>query len=197
MRRCSWSEINEKMRTYHDEEWGVPVFDDTKQFEFLTLEVMQCGLSWNTVLQKREIIRAAFEDFAIDTIAAYDECDINRILAINGMIRSPRKIKAVIANAGAVRQVQQAFGTFSEYLWHFTQGNVVTYKEHEEGRIPPKNKLSERIAKDLKRRGFTYVGPVTIYSHLQACGIINDHSKECFRRAILTKNRKPVRVNDE
>ena len=179
MNRCPWCLINDLEIKYHDEEWGVPVHDDRKQFEYLMLEVMQCGLSWDTVLKKREIFRACFDNFNFDKIAGYTETDIVRILNTPGVIRSRRKIEAVISNARCIQQIRKEFGSFSEYLWSWTNGKTLLYRGHELGNVPASNALSDRIGKDLKKRGLKYIGSVTVYAHLQACGIINDHVKEC------------------
>ncbi|MCH5192753.1 MAG: DNA-3-methyladenine glycosylase I [Oscillospiraceae bacterium] len=179
MNRCPWCMINELETKYHDEEWGVPVHDDIKQFEFLMLEVMQCGLSWDTVLKKREIFRSCFDGFDYDKVAEYSEQDIERIMNTPGVIRSRRKIEAVINNARCVQRIREEFGSFSDYLWSRTEGKMLLYKGHELGNIPASNELSDRIAKDLKKRGMKFIGSVTVYAHLQASGIINDHIKDC------------------
>ena len=179
MSYCRWDYTSDENKIYHDTEWGVPLHDDRGQFEFLTLEVMQCGLSWGLVVKKREILRSCFENFDFDSIAGYDEADIERIMSTEGMIRSVRKIKAVISNAQAFRQIREEFGTFSDYLWAFTDGKTILYNKHADGWIPASNGLSEKVSGDLKKRGFKYVGPVVIYSHMQACGMINDHDADC------------------
>lgn len=186
MTRCPWCLINDLEIKYHDEEWGVPVHNDRKQFEYLMLEVMRCGLSWDTVLKKREIFRACFDYFDFDKIADYSEADIERILNTPGVIRSRRKIEAVIENARCIQQIRKEFGSFSDYLWGWTNGKTLLYRGHELGNIPASNELSDRISKDLKKRGLKYIGSVTVYAHLQACGIINDHIKErdCYQRLI-------------
>ena len=181
MERCGWCLCNEKMVKYHDEEWGVPVHDDRKQFEYLMMEAMQCGLNWNMMIQKREVFRTCFDDFDFDKVAAYDEVDIERILGTEGMIRSRRKVEAVIHNAQCFQKIQTEFGSFCEYIWSFTKGKTYLYMGHQKGGIPASNGLSNRVSADLKKRGLKYMGPVTVYSHLQACGIINDHWKGCFR----------------
>lgn len=188
MKRCEWCLCNDKMITYHDEEWGIPVHEDRKQFEFLMMEVMQCGLNWNMMIQKREIFRHCFENFDYEKIACYKEEDINRILAAEGMIKSRRKIDAVINNAQCFLKIREEYGTFSEYLWSFSKGKTILYLGHQKGNIPSKNGLSDRISKDLKKRGFRYLGSITVYSHLQACGIINDHVKECVRYEYIADN---------
>ncbi len=181
MERCAWCLCNEKMIKYHDEEWGVPLYDDQKQFEFLMMEVMQCGLNWNMMIQKREIFRECFDEFAYWKVAEYTEEDVRRILETEGMIKSQRKIRAVIHNAQCFLKVQKEFGTFSAYLWGFSKRKMIRYMGHQKGDVPAKNGLSDRISQDLKKRGFKYLGSVTVYSHLQACGIINDHAEGCFR----------------
>lgn len=179
MSYCSWDWSTALDIRYHDEEWGVPVHDDRKMFEHLMLECMQCGLSWELMLQKREIFRACFDGFDYDKIAAYDEADERRILGTEGMIRSLPKIRAVINNARCYRRVREEFGSFCDYLWAYTDGKTIVYRGHGDGRVPVSNYLSEKISRDLKKRGFKYIGPITIYSHLQACGLINDHGSDC------------------
>lgn len=178
---CSvWAGMNDAMQTYHDTEWGIPVHDDRKMFEHLMLECLQCGLSWDLMLKKREIFRQCFDQFDYDRIAGYDEADVERILNTEGMIRSPRKIQAVIKNAKCYQAVREEFGSFCDYIWNFSGGKTILYSGHDEGtNIPVSNGLSAAIGKDLKKRGFRYVGAITIYSHLQACGVINDHDKDC------------------
>ena len=186
MSNCDWAAINEANRRYHDTEWGVPVHDDRQMFEHLSLECLQCGLSWDLMLKKREIFRRCFDGFDYDKIAAYTDSDLDRILQAEGMLRSPRKIRAIVSNARCFRAIRKGFGSFCASLWAYSDGKTIIYRGHEDGAIPVSNALSERIAKDLKKRGFQYVGAVTIYSHLQACGIINDHDKTCpCRRRIL------------
>lgn len=181
MERCKWCLCNEKMIKYHDEEWGVPLHDDRMQFEFLMMEVMQCGLNWNMMIQKREIFRECFNGFDYQRVAAYNETDILRIMDREGMIKSRRKIEAVIHNARCFLKVREEFGSFSDYLWKFSRGNILLYAGHQKGQMPARNSLSDQISKDLKKRGFKYMGSITVYSHLQACGIINDHVESCFR----------------
>lgn len=181
MKRCAWCMMNEKMIRYHNEEWGVPLHDDRKQFEFLMMEVMQSGLNWNMMIQKREIFRKCFDAFDYEKVAAYGEPEIQRILSTEGMIRSRRKVEAVIQNARCFLDIREEYGSFSEYLWGFSDGKTILYDGHGDGQIPARNALSDRVSKDLKKRGFKFLGSVTVYSHLQACGIINDHQKDCFR----------------
>ncbi len=181
VRRCPWCEGSPAMIAYHDDEWGYPLHDDRLQFEFLMMEVMQCGLSWSLMIRKREIFRICFDGFDFDLVAAYSEADVVRILGTPGMIRSRRKIEAVIHNARLFQDVRRECGSFSSYLWAFTDGRTILYDGHDAGALPARNALSDRISADLKRRGFKYLGSVTVYSHLQACGIVNDHRKDCFR----------------
>jgi len=169
------------MLRYHDTEWGVPLHDDVKQFEFLMMEVMQCGLSWGLMIKKRGIFRECFASFDYDKVASFGEEDIERIMGTPGMIKSRRKIEAIIHNAKRFQDVRREFGTFSSYIWGFTKGKTYLYQGHGKGMHPAKNGLSDRISKDLRSRGFKYLGSVTVYSHLQACGIINDHVESCFR----------------
>lgn len=196
--RCGWCLCNEKMIKYHDEEWGVPVHDDGKQFEFLMMEVMQCGLNWNMMLQKREIFYKCFDRFDYEKVAGYTETDIRRILETEGMIRSRRKIEAVIHNAGCFLKVREEFGTFSRYLWGFSGGKMILYMGHQKGQIPARNRLSDEISKDLKKRGFKYLGSVTVYAHLQASGMVNDHWEGCFRyRQVMGEEENVVRKRRE
>lgn len=183
---CDWKSSSENMQKYHDEEWGVPIHDDRKQFEFLMMEALQCGLSWQTILNKREVFRSCFDDFDFDKVARYGEPEIEHIMNTLHMIRSERKIRAVISNAKCFQEVRNQYGTFSDYLWQYSNGKTIIYKGHSEGQIPVSNGLSKMIADDLKGRGFKYLGAVTVYAHLQACGIINDHGAdcECYRKIV-------------
>lgn len=176
MSYCDWDKSSELNTRYHDLEWGVPLHDDRGQFEFLMMEVMQCGLNWTMMINKREIFRVCFD---YDRIAGYGEGDIERIMNTEGMIRSRRKIEAVINNARCFQDIRREFGSFDEYLWEYSKGKTILYNRHADGYIPVSNGLSDMISKDLKKRGFKYLGTVTIYSHLQACGIINDHDRNC------------------
>ncbi len=178
---CAWADNNGLNRIYHDEEWGVPVHDDKRMFEHLMLECMQCGLSWDLMLKKREIFRACFDGFDYDMIAAYTARDVERIMNTEGMIRSRGKIEAVINNAARFREIRAEFGSFCDYIWAYSGNKTILYSGHGKagGKIPVSNALSGKISRDLKKRGFKYVGAVTIYSHLQACGIINDHDESC------------------
>ncbi len=179
MGHCDWAFASEADKIYHDSEWGVPVHDDRLMFEHLSLECLQCGLSWGLMLKKRDIFRQCFENFDYDKIAAFGDEDVRRIINTEGMIRSERKIRAIINNACRYRQIREEFGSFCNYLWAYTEGKTILYRGHAGGAIPVSNGLSLRISKDLKKRGFKYIGAITVYSHLQSCGIINDHALDC------------------
>lgn len=180
MERCGWCCDNGIMQKYHDEEWGFPLHDDRKHFEYISLEVMQCGLNWNMMLQKREIFRKCFAGFDYVQIAEFTEQDVERILNEEGMIRSRRKIEAIIGNAKAYLKIIGEFGSFDKYIWAFSGNESLVYLKHHRGQWEARNELSDRVSKDLKKRGFKYLGSVTVFSHLQACGIINDHSPNCY-----------------
>lgn len=179
--RCKWCLGNELLLDYHDREWGVPLHDDKKHFEYLTLEVMQCGLNWLMMLKKRNVIRICFDDFDYEKVALYSEKDIQRIMQTDEMIHSERKIKAVINNAIKYKGIIEEYGSFDKYIWSFTGGKTYIYKKHLEGQTESCNELSDIISKDLKRKGFKFLGSITVYSYLQSAGIINDHSADCWR----------------
>ena len=189
---CDWGLDPVNMK-YHDKEWGVPLHDDRGQFEYLMMEVMQCGLSWGLMMKKRETFRACFDNFDFDRIAAYNESDVDRILNTDGMIKSKRKVEAIIHNARLFQKIREENGTFSEWIWSFSDGKTILYNGHEKGDVPVSNGLSDRISKELKKRGFKYLGTVTVYSHLQACGIINDHCDECPCYKRINSNNPTVR----
>ncbi|MBQ7633658.1 MAG: DNA-3-methyladenine glycosylase I [Alphaproteobacteria bacterium] len=199
MAYCDWGKSSELNIRYHDEEWGVPIHDDIRQFEYLMLEVMQCGLNWQMIINKREIFHKCFDGFDFDKIATYTEEDVARILNTAGMIKSPRKIAAIIHNAQCFRKIRAKFGSFDAYLWNYSGGKTILYDKHNDGYIPVSNGLSALISKDLKKRGFKYMGDIIIYSHLQACGIINDHDKSCPRYHYIIDNFPTVskRTDDE
>ena len=182
------------MKVYHDTEWGVPTHDDRVHFEFLMLECLQCGLSWQTILNKRDILRMCFDNFDYNKIASYTPDDVQRIMNTEGMIRSQRKIEAIIKNAKLFISICKEFGTFSEYIWGYTNNKTILYKGHERGRLPAKNSLSEEISKDLKKRGFSYLGPVTIYAYLQSCGLVNDHGCNCSRYRHIIENYPVIKL---
>lgn len=187
MEKCNWCKDGGLNEEYHDKEWGIPLHDDRKQFEFLMLEVMQCGLSWSLMLKKRETFRKCFDNFDFDKIAAYDEEKIQSIMETPDMIKSIRKIRAVISNASAFQKIREEFGSFDEFLWNYSNHKTIVYRSHQKKWVAS-NELSDEIAKELKKRGFKYLGSITVYSHLQACGMINDHEEKCFQyQRILDK----------
>ena len=179
--RCGWCVGDALYEAYHDEEWGVPVYDDATLFEFLILETFQAGLSWITVLRKRENFRNAFDNFDYKKIADYNQEKVDTLLQDAGIIRNKLKVNATISNAQAFIKIQDEFGSFSDYIWQFTDGkpikNAVTnYKD-----APANTKLSNTISKDLKKRGFKFIGTTVVYAHMQATGMVNDHEVTCFR----------------
>ena len=188
MTYCHWDHTSQINKHYHDQEWGVPLHDDLKQFECLSMEVMQCGLNWNIIINKREIFKRCFDGFDFDKIALYTDRDIDRIMKTEGMIKSIRKIEAVINNAKCFQKIRWEFGSFDAYLWAYSGGKTILYDKHDQGYIPVLNGLSKTISQDLKKRGLKFLGPVVIYSHLQACGIINDHDKDCPRYRYINEN---------
>ena len=193
-----WPYANKEEEAYHDLEWGVPVKDDdTHMFEHLSLECLQCGLSWNYVLMRRPLFREVFCGFDIDRVAALDDQDRERILSTDGMLKNRRKVAAIIKNAGATQRVQEEFGSLCAYFWGFTEGKTLVFEGHPEGTWCAHNPLSAYIAKDLKRRGFSFVGPTTIYAHMQSTGIICDHFKDCERFEYLTSTYPCLYVRED
>ena len=173
--RCNWCNLKNQLYVkYHDEEWGMPLYDDKKLFEFLILEPFQAGLSWETVLMKRENFRQAFDNFDIDKICNYEETKILELLQDASIIRNRRKMEASIANAKVFREIQKEWGSFSNYIWHFTNGEVI-YEVNKTC-----SELSDHVAKDMKKRGMKFIGTTIIYSYLQAIGVIYSHDTECF-----------------
>jgi len=179
--RCSWCGNDPLYVAYHDTEWGVPVYDDAKLFEFLILETFQAGLSWITILRKRENFRKAFDKFNYKKIATYNKDKFEELLQDAGIIRNKLKIKATISNASAFMEIQHEFGSFSNYIWSFTKGKPLLNKWKNLHEIPATTELSDTISKDLKTRGFKFVGSTVIYAHMQATGMVNDHITTCFR----------------
>jgi DNA-3-methyladenine glycosylase I len=179
--RCPWPSDIPIMIKYHDKEWGVPVHNDKKLFEFLLLEGFQAGLSWLTILNKRENFKKAFDNFDYNKIAKYDKRKINSLLKNEGIIRNRLKIESAVTNAKAFINVRKEFGTFDKYIWGFTNGKPVINKFKSLKDIPARTELSDTISIDLKKRGFRFVGSTIIYAHMQATGMVNDHTKDCFR----------------
>jgi len=181
--RCKWCVGDPLYQKYHDEEWGVPVYDDAILFEFLVLETFQAGLSWITILRKRENFRIAFDDFNYKKIAVYSEDKIQELLQDAGIIRNQLKIRAAVSNATAFQKVQQEFGSFSNYIWKFANHKPIDNHPKTTSDIKATTPLSDEISKDLKKRGFKFVGSTVIYAYLQATGMINDHVEDCWKRA--------------
>ncbi len=180
-KRCTWAGKDPLYIEYHDTEWGVPLYGDDKLFEFLILETFQAGLSWITVLRKRENFRKAFDNFDYQKIANYDDQKFEELLQNAGIIRNKLKIKATISNAVAFMEVQKEFGSFSKYIWGFTGGKPIKNKCTSMSQVVANTPLSDKISKDLKKRGFKFVGSTVIYAHMQATGMVNDHTTDCFR----------------
>jgi len=180
--RCKWAEgVSLDYIQYHDREWGVPVFDDRLQFEFLILEGAQAGLSWSTILNKREGYRKAFADFDVEKVARFTEKRIEKLLQNPGIVRNRLKVRSAVSNAKAFLAVQQEFGSFSEYIWGFIDGRPIQNHFKKNNDIPATSPESDALSKDLKRRGFKFVGSTIIYAHMQATGLVNDHVVSCFR----------------
>lgn len=180
--RCGWVPLNKPTYLkYHDEEWGVPIHDDAKMFEFLVLESFQAGLSWEIVLNKRENFRAAFAHFDFERVAGFDEAKVQELLQDKGIVRNQLKIRAAINNAQRYLDVIEAFGSFCTYFWSFSDGKPIQNHFKTLADIPTSTSLSDTISKDLKKRGFKFLGTTVIYAHMQAVGMVNDHLVECFR----------------
>ncbi len=187
LKRCAWASDDPLYQRYHDEEWGVAVHDDKTRFEFLILEGFQAGLSWLTILKKRENFRAAFDDFDASTVANYDETKVASLLQDAGIIRNKLKVNAAITNARAFLAVQEEFGSFDTYCWQFVKGKPLVNHWGSYKQVPATTKLSDSFSKDLKKRGFKFVGGTIIYSYMQATGMIMDHTTNCFRYKELTQ----------
>lgn len=178
--RCDWAK-NDLAIKYHDAEWGIPQHDDRKLFEFLILEGAQAGLSWDTILRKRENYRTAFDDFDYKKIALYDEEKQAELLQNEGVIRNRRKIKSAVNNAKAFLKIQKEFGSFDKYVWNFVNGKPIVNKRKSASEVPASTTISDAISKGLKKRGFNFVGSTIMYAFMQACGLVNDHLTNCFR----------------
>lgn len=178
--RCSWCEKDDLYRDYHDNEWGKPVYDDDKLFEFLVLETFQAGLSWYTILKKRENFKVAFDNFDYKKIANYSEEKVQELLLDAGIIRNRLKVRGTILNAIAFMEVQKEFGSFSNYIWSFTGGKPIENNRQSLKEVPATTPLSDEISKDLKKRGFKFVGSTVVYANMQATGMVNDHVADCW-----------------
>ncbi len=180
--RCAWCEKDDLYRNYHDNEWGKPVYDDPTIFEFLILETFQAGLSWYTVLAKRENFREAFEEFDIQKVANFTDEKTISLCENPGIIRNKLKIKAAVTNAQAFIKVQEEFGSFSEYIWGFVDGKPIDNQPPSLSEVPATTEISDNLSKDLKKRGFKFVGSTVVYAHMQATGMVNDHITDCWTR---------------
>ncbi len=181
-KRCGWCLCSDLYKEYHDKEWGVPVYDDQKLFEFLILETFQAGLSWITILKKRDNFRLVFDDFDYKKVAQYQEDKIQELMLDAGIIRNQLKIRAAVSNAVAFMKVQEEFGSFSKYIWQFTDGKPIDNKRQSLKEVPATSPLSDEISKDLKKRGFKFVGSTVVYAHMQATGMVNDHVEDCWKK---------------
>lgn len=179
--RCTWALSNEKEMLYHDKDWGVPCHDDQELFAMLVLELNQAGLSWSTILNKMETFYEAFDQFDIEKVASYDEAKFEELMQNAGIVRNRLKIRAAINNAQRILEVQKEFGSFDAYIWSFTDGKVCQHHISDISEVPANDELSDKISKDMKKRGFKFVGTTVIYAYLQAIGIVNDHVMNCFR----------------
>jgi DNA-3-methyladenine glycosylase I len=195
-KRCEWCGGDPLYIDYHDNEWGNPVYDDQRLFEFLVLEGAQAGLSWITILKKRENYRKAFHGFDIDRIAHYNEIDINRLLANSGIVRNRLKIESAIRNARGVLDIQGEYGSFNSFLWRYVDSVPIQNEWISMEEIPAKTALSEIMSVDLKKRGFNFVGPTICYAFMQAVGMVNDHTTDCFRYQQVKKLKFPARAMD-
>jgi DNA-3-methyladenine glycosylase I len=190
--RCGWNSFEDELyRVYHDEEWGVPVYDDRKIFEFLVLESAQAGLSWSTILRKRENYRKAFAGFDPVKVAAFETRHVEILLGDAGIIRNRLKIEAAVNNAQRFLDIQKEFGTFSKYIWGFVGGRPIQNRWKTVKELPVITPEAETLAKDLKGRGFKFLGPTVLYAHMQATGMVNDHTVECFRHKQVSKMKSP------
>ncbi|MBD3169541.1 MAG: DNA-3-methyladenine glycosylase I [candidate division Zixibacteria bacterium] len=181
IKKCDWCVGNPLMEHYHDTEWGVPLHDDRKLFEFLVLDAMQAGLSWQTVLNKRENFRKAFDNYDIEKIARYRQPKIEKLLQDKGIIRNKMKVNSAVTNAKAFLKVVDEFGSFDEFIWGFVDGKPIVNKWKTMREIPAESEESHRMSKELKRRGFSFAGPTICYAFMQAAGMVNDHIVSCFR----------------
>jgi len=180
--RCPWTSDDELMIKYHDEEWGKPVHDDKKLFEFIVLESAQAGLSWRTILHHREGYRKAFANFDFNKVAKFTSKDVEKLMNDTGIIRNKLKIEATINNAQKFIEIRKEFGTFDKYIWSFVNGKPIINKFKTLKELPARTKLSDKISMDLKKRGFKFMGPTIVYAHMQATGMVNDHLTSCFRK---------------
>ena len=180
--RCAWCGNDELYQKYHDEEWGKPVYDDDTIFEFLILESFQAGLSWMTILRKRENFKKAFDNFNYKKIAKYSDDKIEELMQNSGIVRNKLKILATITNAQKFMEIQKEFGSFSNYIWAFVDGKPIVNQPKTLKEVPATTEISDKLAKDLKKRGFKFMGSTVVYAHMQATGMVNDHVNDCFTK---------------
>jgi len=185
MNRCKWANGDMLMEQYHDTEWGVPVHDDTKLFEFLILDTFQAGLSWKTILHKREAFRAVFDNFDAEKIVNYDEEKIQILMNDKNIVRNEKKIRATVTNAKAFLEIKKEYGSFDKFIWQFTDNQIITNKYTSWSEVPATSPESENMSKALKKKGFSFVGSTICYAFMQAIGMINDHEISCFRYAVV------------
>lgn len=196
-KRCPWCGNDPLYQSYHDQEWGVPVYDDKKLFEFLILEGAQAGLSWLTVLKKREGYRKAFDQFDVRSVARFQKKDVERLLNNNQIIRNRLKIQSAVTNAQAFLKVQEEFGSFSNYQWQFVENSPLKGKRKSMKEVPARTEISDVMSADLKKRGFKFVGSTIIYAHMQAVGMVNDHLLSCFRYKEVGEPARRSRVTNK
>jgi len=189
MKRCAWA-VSEISTIYHDREWGVPIHDDHKLFEFLILEGAQAGLNWETILKKREAYRLSFDNFDPSRVSSYDDLMINSLLDNPGIIRNRRKVESAVRNAQMFIKIQQEFGSFNEYIWNFVDGKPLQSNLQSLSEMPAETDLSKQISLDLRKRGMNFVGPTIMYAFMQAVGMVNDHTIDCFRHQEIQKMEK-------
>ncbi len=188
MKRCQWCENGSDLdKEYHDKEWGVPVHDDRTHFEFLILEGAQAGLSWATILKRREGYRKAFANFDVKKVAKFDQKKVEELMKDEGIIRNRLKIESAVINAKAFLEIQKEFGSFENYVWQFVDGSPIQYERKTIKDVPAITEEAVALSKDLKKRGFKFVGPTIIYAHMQATGLVNDHTTDCYRHAQVKK----------
>jgi len=194
IKRCGWCEGDPLYEAYHDHEWGVPVLDDETLFEFLILETFQAGLSWITVLRKRNNFREAFDHFDYKKIAQYKDAKVTELMENAGIIRNQMKIRAAVTNAREFMKIQDEFGSFCKYIWGFVKGTPIQNEVEDYTKAPANTEISDKLSKDLKKRGFKFVGSTVIYAHMQATGMVNDHQKDCFRYKEIKKLGEEVSI---
>lgn len=192
IKRCEWGNYNKLMQEYHDKEWGVPIHNDRNLFEFLILEGVQAGLSWNTILQKREHYRYVFDDFDYKKISQYNQQKLVELMNDDGIIRNKLKINAAASNAKAFLKIQKEYGTFNNFIWKFVNYKPIIHKFEMLSEIPSQTKNSEAMSKELKKKGFKFVGPTICYAFMQAVGMVNDHIMTCFRYNEINNNQNEL-----